>query len=379
MKYCKKCLSTDLRPGGEFKNGICLPCRYAEEDKNENYAVKLEYLKNKIRKSRVGQKNREAYDCIVGVSGGKDSTRQAHWVRDRLGMKPLIVCVGYPPKQMSKIGAQNLSNFISMGFDLIVATPAPKTAAQLSLDSFKNFGNVCKSTEMTLFATVPRLAVELGINTLFWGENPALQVGDKNVEGLDEFDGNKIRNMNTLSTGGRAWIDDSVSKPYLANHYIYPDQIEFEKSKINIFYLGPVWDDWSNLENATYASLQGLTLRPDDEDETGDLSNASMLDEEFTNINMMLKYYKFGFGRATDYVDEKIRHGVMKREEAIRIVKKYDGLCSDAIIKRYCEYVGISTNDFWEITYKYVNKDLFKINKKGRPTPLFNVGSNNVY
>ena len=97
-------------------------------------------------------------------------------------MKPLIVCVGYPPKQMSKIGAQNLSNFISMGFDLIVATPAPKTAAQLSLDSFKNFGNVCKSTEMTLFATVPRLAVELGINTLFWGENPALQVGDKNVK-----------------------------------------------------------------------------------------------------------------------------------------------------------------------------------------------------
>ena len=150
------------------------------------------------------------------------------------------------------------------------------------------------------------------------------------------------------------------------------------KNQINIFYLGPVWDDWSNLENATYASLS-LTLRPDDEDETGDLSNASMLDEEFTNINMMLKYYKFGFGRATDYVDEKIRHGVMKREEAIRIVKKYDGLCSDAIIKRYCEYVGISTNDFWEITYKYVNKDLFKINKKGRPTPLFDVGSNNVY
>ena len=130
---------------------------------------------------------------------------------------------------MSKIGAQNLSNFISMGFDLIVATPAPKTAAQLSLDSLKNFGNVCKSTEMTLFATVPRLAVELGINTLFW--ETALQVGDKNVEGLDEFDGNKIRNMNTLSTGGRAWIDDSVSKPYLANHYIYPDQIEFGKSK----------------------------------------------------------------------------------------------------------------------------------------------------
>ena len=58
-----------------------------------------------------------------------------------------------------------------------------------------------------------------------------------------------------------------------------------------------MWDDWSNFDNATYASLHGLTLRPNEEIDTGDLSNASMLDEEFTNINMMLKYYKYGFGR----------------------------------------------------------------------------------
>ena len=83
--------------------------------------------------------------------------------------------------------------------------------------------------------------------------------------------------------------------------------MEFKKNKIDIFYLGPAWDDWSNDNNAIYASLQGLTLRPGEEKITGDLSNASMLDEEFTNINMMLKYYKFSFGRATDYVNEKIR------------------------------------------------------------------------
>lgn len=366
-----------MRPGSEFIDGECLPCRYAKEDFYSNYDVKLKILKNKIRNSRKSQKNKEAYDCIVGISGGKDSTRQAHWVRDRLGMRPLLVCVGYPPKQMSKIGAKNLSNIIKMGFDLIVSTPAPQTASELSLQSFKEFGNVCKSTEMALFSTVPRLAIELGVNTLFWGENPALQVGDKNVQGIDEFDGNHMRKMNTLSTGGRDWIDKKVYQPHLTDHYIYPNEIEFEKSKLNIFYLGPVWDDWSNIENATYASLQGLTLRPGEELETGDVSNASMLDEEFTNINMMLKYYKFGFGRATDYVDEKIRYGEMTREDAIEIVKKYDGICSDKIIYKYCRYVGINEKEFWEIANSWVNKDLFEVSKLDRPKPKFDVGINN--
>ena len=275
---------------------------------------------------------------------------------------------------MSKIGAKNLSNLISMGFDVIVATPAPKTAAELTLESFRKFGNVSKSAEISLFSTVPRLAIELGVNTLFWGENPALQVGDNAVEGVDEFDGNNMRNLNTVNAGGTDWIANAVSSPHLSEHYIYPNEAQFEKGKVNIFFLGPVWDDWSNNDNATYASLQGLTLRPGDESKTGDLSNASMLDEEFTNINMMLKYFKFGFGRATDYVDEKIRNGQMSKKEAIKIVKKYDGICSDEIIARFSSYTGISQMEFWEIANQWVNKDLFTIHKLKRPSPKFQVG-----
>jgi N-acetyl sugar amidotransferase len=337
-------------------------------------SLKLKILQNKIRTSRKKQKNKGAYDCIVGVSGGKDSTRQAHWVRDRLGLRPLLVCCAYPPKQMSEIGAQNISNLIEMGFDIIAATPAPQTAAELSLESYKQFGNVCKSTEMSLFSTVPRLAIELGVNTIFWGENPALQVGDSAVEGFDEFDGNNLRRLNTLTAGGVDWLKNAVRSPYLSEHYFYPSEIEFEKKKINIFYLGAAWDDWSTEDNSIYASLQGLTLRPGEELDTGDLSNASMLDEEFTNINMMLKYFKFGFGRATDSVNERIRSGLLSRDEAIEITEKYDGLCSDKIISRYAKYVGISVSTFWDIANIWVNKDIFQVSAGARPIKKFTVG-----
>ncbi|MFK7993553.1 MAG: N-acetyl sugar amidotransferase [Granulosicoccus sp.] len=380
MKYCKRCLATDLRPNSSFKNGVCIACEYSDKNISDQKksGLKLALLKQSIKRSRGKLADKKAYDCIVGVSGGKDSTRQAHWVRDRLGLRPLLICCSYPPRQMSEIGAQNLSNLISLGFDLINATPAPKTAQKLALESFLKFGNICKATEMSLFATVPRLAISLNVNTIFWGENPALQVGDSAVEGIDEFDGNNLRNLNTLTDGGNKWLKSAITEPYKADHYYYPEQIEFERKKINIIYLGPAWDDWSNENNSTYAALNGLTLRPEEELETGDISNASMLDEEFSNINMMLKYFKFGFGRTTDMVNEQIRINKITRQDGIEIVKKYDGICSDRIIREFSDYVGIEVSRFWQVANSYVNQELFEVQKSGRPIPRFSVGEDYV-
>jgi len=375
LRYCKSCLTTDLRPNAHFNNDcICIACSFSSKEELEVPRLKLKMLEEKIRKNIRKRHKKTAYDCIVGVSGGKDSTRQAHWVRDRLGLRPLLVCAAYPPKQMTQIGANNLSNLIEMGFDLIVDTPAPQSAAKLALESFKKFGNVSKSTEMSLFSTVPRLAIDLGINMIFWGENPALQVGDSAVEGLDEFDGNSLRNLNTLTDGGIDWINTLLDKEYFGNHYIYPSAIKFKKSKIDIFYLGPAWDDWSTEHNSTYAALQGLELRPGEEGITGDLSNASMLDEEYTNINMMLKYYKFGFGRTTDQICEAIRKKLVTREEGIKIIDKYDGTCDDSIIQSFCKYVGINEKEFWNIANMWVNQNLFEIKEGHRPIRKFKVG-----
>lgn len=376
MKYCKHCLATNLRPGAQFINGLCTPCHYMFNSKGIiNYPTKLRLLRDLYKQSIKGRRKKGPYDCIVGVSGGKDSTRQAHWVRERLGLKPLLISVGYPPKQMTDIGADNISNLISMGFDVICVTPAPQSSAKLSLESLRRFGNVSKTCEKALYSTVPRVAIDLGVNTIFWGENNSLQVGEKTVEGQNEFDANNLRKMNTLSQGGDQWLYEYLDK-YKVNHYIYPDQIEFEKKKINIFYLGTAWDDWSNDNNSTYGALHGLTLRPNEENYTGDISNASMLDEEFTNINMMIKYYKFGFGRATDIVNEKIREGSLSRNEGIDIVSQFDGICDDKIISDYCKYVDIKVSEFWDLVYEFTNKNLFDITKQSRrPIPKFKVGN----
>ena len=374
MKYCKQCLTTNLRPNASFNDfGVCIACEYSNDTKKNSFLSRLESLKLMIQKNRAKRKNHPKYDCIVGVSAGKDSTRQAHWVRDRLGLNPLLVCCGYPPLQMTNIGADNISNLISMGFDVEVFTPAPKSSAQLSLHSFRRFGNVAKSAEMALFATVPRIAISKKISLILWGENPALQLGDANTEGLNCFDGNNLRNGNTLTDGGVKWIIDEVDL-HKANAYIYPSKKSFNKAKLDIMYLGPAWDDWSMDDNSIYAALTGLVVRPNDVKITGDIIGASMLDEEFTSINMMIKRYKYGFGRATDVCNERIRDGVLTREEAINLVDKYDGICDDSIILKYCNYVSISVSEFWNIVNDYTNLNIFYIEKGKKPSKKFTVG-----
>lgn len=379
MHYCQQCLTTSLRPNASFDDrGICIACLYAKRSRaiyqsNEMRLVELRSWLRQKRQEKGKKRFNKIYDCIVGVSGGKDSTRQAHWVRDRLGMNPLLICGAYPPLQMSEIGGANLSNLLSLGFDLEIHGPAPKTAAKLSLSSFEKFGNVCKASEMALFSIVPRIALEKKIPFIFWGENPALQVGDSATAGISDFDGDNLRNLNTLVAGGNQWLKDDAGNDK-AYFYEYPMEDRFLAGRLSIVYLGPAWDDWSMEENATYASLNGLTLRPFDSAITGDLSGASMLDEDFTNINMMLKYFKFGFGRATDYVNELIRSGSMTREEGIEVVKAYDGVCSDSIISAYCHYTSISTDHFWSIANTYVNHEIFKVRPNCRPLPLFEVG-----
>lgn len=375
MKYCKKCLTTNLRPNSNFnKEEICIACQFSEKYNKLNSHIHLKKLNEKIRNLRKEARLKfNIYDCIVGVSGGKDSTRQALWVKDRLKMNPLLVCCAYPPYQMTDIGAKNLNNLINHGFDIIVDTPAPNTARRLSKKSFIDFGNVCKASEMALFSSVPRIAIELDIKLIFWGENVALQVGDKKTEGIDPLDANNLRNLNTLVEGGMDWMNGTIQDEHKKEHYKYPNVNEFKKKNIQILYLGPAWDDWSNKMNSTFGSLNGLNLRPGEENITGDISNASMLDEEFTNINMMMKYYKFGFGRATDLVSEEIRDGTITRAEGIKIVKKYDGVCSSKIINKYCKFIGIKNNEFWKIVNLWVNEEIFKKTNK-RPIPKFKTG-----
>jgi len=374
MKYCKKCLQPDTRPNIVFtdEEGICPACNYFHKlghvDWRERTEILLDIAKN------FPKSNRHDFDCIIGVSGGKDSVRQALFVRDKLGLNPLLVCLSYPPQQVTQRGVNNLSNLINLGFDCVVSNPAPETWRKLMRYGFDRFTNWCKSTELALFSSVPQLAIEYDIPLVLWGENPGLQLGDMKTLGKTGYDGNNLRNMNTLSGGSLEWIENIYEDLGDLIPYRYPDKDKFDKARIQIVYLGWFLGDWSLVNNASYSCLDGLEIREDTVENTGDLYGITSLDEDWVTLNQMIKYYKYGFGRVTDYVNERIRSGDMTREEGIQLVEKYDDSCSNDYIKSFCDYIDITVEQFWKQVRKNVNLDLFTVTSDGKITKKFKVG-----
>ena len=99
MKYCKKCLQPDTRPGTKFdKLGVCPACNYFYELKNVNWE---EGFRNKEIVKFGKRHNNSGFDSIIRISGGKDSTK-ALFVKNELKMNPLLVCLSYPPEQVTR-------------------------------------------------------------------------------------------------------------------------------------------------------------------------------------------------------------------------------------------------------------------------------------
>ena len=362
MKYCNRCLQPDTRPNTVFtEDGLCPACNYLDQLKEVDWDERFEILQDLIKK--FPRQKGQYHDCIIGVSGGKDSTRQALWIRDKLGLNPLLVCLTYPPEQVTERGVNNLSKLIEMGFDVHTLAPAPGTWRKLMKAAFAKYTNWCRSTELALFSAVPRLAIHYKIPLILWGENPGLQLGDLKTLGKTGYDGNNLRYMNTLSGGGLGWMIEEGFNDQDLIAYKYPEPQEFEDANLQIVYLGWFLGDWSLVNNGLYSCANGLEIREDGAENTGDLRGVSSLDEDWVTLNQMIKYYKFGFGRATDYVNEEIRLGRITREEGIRLVEQYDGCCGSHYIESFCEYISITTDQFWAQVHNNLNKELFEIKR----------------
>lgn len=373
LRYCTRCLSPSTRPNARFDpDGVCIACGFAEESRHVDGEARFAELSELVRTLTRGRRPGR-WQCLVGVSGGKDSTRQALWVRERLGLNPLLVSVAYPPRQQTTTGADNLANLMSLGFDTVVLGPAPRLSRELVREAFLRFLNWFKATEMALFAGVPRTAVERRIPLIFWGENAALQVGDSGQLGETIWDGNNLVHGNTLAGGDLGWFLEVAGRLDRLNMYRFPSPDELRAARVQTVFLGPAWTNWSGVNNSRFALANGFAPRANPDRPTDDPIGTSMVDEDFSIVNFLLKYYKLGFGRGTEYANELIRAGTITRDEGITIADRFDGRCDDAYIAEFCHYARITVGEFWDTVHRFADPRLFDLSGD-RPVPRFRVG-----
>lgn len=371
MKYCKRCLQPDTRPDIRFdEKGVCYACLYEDKKKTIDWSIR----EREIQSIAQWAKDQYAeYDCVVGVSGGKDSTFQAFYAKEKLGLNVLLV--NCEPDQITEIGKHNIENLINHGFDIIKIRPNPKVLKALTKDAFYKYGNPIKPSEYPLWTSAYRIALKFGIPLIIQGENAALTLGLENGLGAD---GNalNVNKGNTLAGGNaKDLLIDGITEKELY-WYQFPLEEEFEQKNLKAIYLQYYAKEWSQVSNADFAISKGLKGRTEESlHEIGRYRRYSALDSDMQMVNQMLKYFKFGFGFATDEACYDIREGRISRKDAVWLVEQYDGKCADRYIEEFCDYIEISIEEFWRVAEDYVNKKLFrKGDCKIKWIPKFKVG-----
>ena len=365
LRFCKKCVFPETKPDLHLNDqGICSACESAGKKKAEiDWDQRKRQFFEIIERARIPL-NKPGYDCVIPVSGGKDSTYQAYFIKEVCGLNPLCVC--FETTAVTELGQKNLDNLSKRGIDLIHFKKNDVAYKKMVIEGFRRVGDEMWPNHLGIFTVPIRFAVNFKIPILIWGENPQLEYGSPSgyVESpildrrwMEEYGGllgNRIQDMI-----GVAGLTERDLTPYF-----YPSDEEIRSIGLRGLFLGHYffWDARKQLE---VVKDWGFSVKTDGPVE-GTYTNYENLDEKMHGLHDYLKFVKYGFGRATDHACIDIRNNRLTRQEAVSLVLKYDGKYPHQAVQSFQEYTGLSKNEIDQVIDSFTNPSLFERDSAGK-------------
>jgi N-acetyl sugar amidotransferase len=364
MTYCKRCLMPSTKPDLHIDNeGVCNACRSYETRKEIDWRVRHNELVSILE--RYKNKDGTNWDCIVPVSGGKDSTYQVVEML-QFGMNPL--CVTSTTCDLTEIGRKNIENIKQLGVDYIEMSPNPIVRAKLNRIGLKQVGDISWPEHVCIFTIPVRTAVQYNVPLIIWGENsqneyggPASAAGSNTLDRrwLEEFGG--LLGLRVSDMVGTEGLTRQNLIPYF-----YPEDEELSRVGVTGLFLGH-YVPWDGLSNVLVS--QAFGFETPSSPTLGSMVNYENLDNYQVAIHEYFKFLKFGFGRATDHACMHIRRGRLTRDMGLSIVKRLDGKFPNEYLgknlKETLKPLDMTVEEFVKICDKFTNKKIFKRDSSG--------------
>ena len=366
IRYCRNCVMPETKPDIFFDGDqVCSACRNFAAREEIDWDVRKRQLLEIIERYRSHDNTR--HDCIVPVSGGKDSHFQLIRLLE-LGLNPL--CVTATTDHLTDIGRRNIENMKDLGVDYVEITTNPVVRRTLNRVALEQVGDISWPEHVSIFTSPVREAVHRRIPLLVWGENPQHEYGGPatastdqtlNRRWLEEFGG--MLGLRVSDLIGR----DGIEARHLLE-YTYPSDAALSEVGVTGIFLGYFvpWDGWAN---AMIASAHGFEQWPNVIE--GSLVTYENLDNAQTGIHDYFKFLKYGFGRATDLACMQVRRERISRADAVTLVKMHDGKFPwtylDVTIEEVLRPIGMSLDEFHAVCDRFTNKRLFQCDRHGVP------------
>ena len=331
MQYCQRCVyPANTKPGIVIDDdGVCSGCRSFEAKTILLNQVDWPERERKLRellgeyKARQREKN-NPFDCIIPVSGGKDSHFQVYTIREKYGLNPLLV--SYNHTFNTPLGIRNLTNLVEkLDCNLVRFTTAPGSARRLAKYMLKRVGDVTWHYHAGIMTCPIRAAVQYDVPLVVWGEEGFSElVGMYNLDDYVEFTKKKRQehSMRGFEPEDLLLEPESGLTRYDLAPFFYPSDEDLERVGVRGIYLSN-YLPWDGRAQAEFV-IDKLGFETAQERERTFNIYAKNDDIHANGLHDYLKYLKFGYGRATDDASNEVRHGRMRRERAIDMVAKYD-------------------------------------------------------
>lgn len=364
LRYCVRCVMPHTKPDLRIDDeGVCNACRSYDQRTEIDWDQRRSELITITDRYRA--ENGTSWDCIVPVSGGKDSTYQVVRML-QLGLNPL--CVTASTCHLADIGRRNIQNIKNLGVDYVEFSPNPVVRRKLNRVGLTDVGDISWPEHVAIFTIPVRAAVQYGVPLIVWGENSQNEYGgpaaaaEDNVltrRWLEEFGG--LLGMRVTDLIGV----DGIEKRHLVP-YTYPSDDELQRVGVTGIFLGHYlpWDGYSNALISQAFGFETLNKTVE-----GSIVNYENLDNLQTGIHDYFKFLKFGFGRSTDIACLHVRRGRITRQDAMAMVRTHDGKFPwtylHVPIEQILELLEMGVEEFITICDRFTNKSIFQTDSRG--------------
>lgn len=339
LNFCIRCCMPETQEGQSLDaSGYCNVCRSSEEKMRIDWSFRRGQLSEILNSAKLENID-EPYDCLVPISGGKDSTYQLHVLVKEFGMRPLAVTFSH--NWYSSVGMLNLLNSLEIfDIDHIMFTPKRSQVNKLAKKSLSTIGDACWHCHAGVGAFPLKIAKDYGIKLLIWGES----VAESSSRGtyakpIMKFDQDYFRNV-SAKVPPSEMVEEGESIRELKG-YETPSAEDYASADITGIHLGDYifWDEERQTEfiQKEYGwretAIEGTYKR---------YKSAECI---MPGVHDFANYLKRGYGRASFHASADIRAGIITKEEAFEYFVPLDRMVPKAL-DYYLEITEMSKNEF---------------------------------